>query len=97
MELKENNKSIIYLIKNAYLNNRSKYIDVAYYYIRNLQQKGRINIDYIPSEDMIADGLIKPLQVVPFQRFITQLGLGIYKPSDRAYRSRGSIEIRPAC
>ena len=37
IELKEDNKLIIYLIKNAYLNDRSKYIDVAYYYIRNLQ------------------------------------------------------------
>ena len=37
MELKEDNKSTIYLIKNVYLNNRSKHIDVAYYYIRNLQ------------------------------------------------------------
>ena len=75
VELKGDNKSAIHLVKNAHLNERSKHIDIAYHHIRDLQHKGRINIGYVPSEEMIADGLTKPLQAVPFQRFIGQMDL----------------------
>ena len=70
VELKEDNKSTIHLIKNAHLNEQSKHIDVAYHHVRDLQQRDRINIGYVPSEEMVADGLTKPLPTVPFQRFI---------------------------
>jgi len=83
VELKEDNKSTIHQVKNAHLNDRSKHIDIAYHHVRDLQRKGRINISYVPSEDMIADGLTKPLQTVLFERFIAQMRLNPGKVQSR--------------
>ena len=32
-------------------------------------------MDYIPTNDMVADGMTKPLQKVKFKRFKEQMGL----------------------
>ena len=37
MKLKEDNNNIISLIKNRQISERSKHINIAYYYIRDLQ------------------------------------------------------------
>ncbi|KAI1001824.1 hypothetical protein K3495_g6378 [Podosphaera aphanis] len=50
-------------------------IDVCFHYIRDLAEKGRLVVDYIPIAEMIADGLTKPLMRVNFQKFKSLLGL----------------------
>jgi hypothetical protein len=40
---------------------RLKYINIAYYYIRNLKKYRRINIEYINMDKIIINNLIKPL------------------------------------
>ena len=63
------------LAKNPHLHEKSKYIDVCYHYTRDLEDKGRIQVSYIPTEDIIADGLTKPLIRSGFERFIQQLDI----------------------
>jgi hypothetical protein len=69
------NQGSLALIKNPRLNDRSKHIDVCHHFIRDLAEKQKLQVDYIPTTDMIADGLTKPLQRVAFERFREQLGL----------------------
>jgi len=54
---------------------RSRHIDISYHYVRDLVQKGRVIIDYIPTVDMVADGFTKPLERTAFDKFKGQLGM----------------------
>ena len=44
-------------IKNSYIHDRSKHINISYHYVRDLVRHNRIKIDYIPTDKMITDGL----------------------------------------
>ena len=44
------------------MHSRSKHIDVQYHYVRELAQQGFIEIEYIPTAEMAADILRKPLK-----------------------------------
>ena len=61
MKLKNDNNNTIALIKNRQINERSKYIDVVYYYIRDLQKHKKVNVNYIFINEMIIDDLTKSL------------------------------------
>ncbi|ESZ92706.1 hypothetical protein SBOR_6918 [Sclerotinia borealis F-4128] len=75
IEMKRDNQGTIALVKNAQLTDRSKHIDVAYHHVRDLNAKGKVNISYIPTDKMIADGLTKPLVKDAFRKFIEMLGM----------------------
>ena len=69
------NQGAITLTKNLYLYKRSRYINIKYYYIRDLVKQGKLQIKYIPTTKMVADGFTKPLERTAFNRFIAQLGM----------------------
>ena len=69
------NQGAIALTKNPYLYERSKHIDISYHYIRDLAEKGQAVVTFVPTAEMAADGLTKPLQRIAFERFKKQLGL----------------------
>jgi hypothetical protein len=69
------NQGAIALTENAHLNDRSKHIDICYHFIRDLAEKEHLRVDYIPTADMVADGMTKPLARVAFEKFKAQLGL----------------------
>ena len=71
------NQAANLLVKDVYISERSKHIDIAYYHVRDLYNKNLIQLDYIPTEDMVADGLIKPLLGDKFKSFVKQLGLKV--------------------
>jgi intergrase/recombinase len=62
VQIRGNNQGAIILAKNPHLYKRSRYIDISYYYIRDLVQKGKVKIDYIPIAKIITDGFTKPLE-----------------------------------
>ncbi len=74
-QLKENNQATFMLIKNAHIHEWSKHIDIAYHHIRDLHKKNQISVNFVSSQDMIADELIKSLFQQNFKRFIEQLRL----------------------
>jgi hypothetical protein len=69
------NQGALALVKNPYLHERSKHIDISHHYIRDMAEKKRLEITYIPTADMIADGMTKPLARVAHEKFRRQLGL----------------------
>jgi hypothetical protein len=75
VELKGDNNSAINLVKNGQLSDSTKHIEIPFHYIHDLYKKGRIAVSYIPTDQMAADGLTKPLQIQPFERFKDLIGL----------------------
>jgi hypothetical protein len=69
------NMGAIALTKNPHLNKRSKQIDICHNYMRDLARNRHLQVTYIPTADMVADGMTKPLQRVAFERFKNQLGI----------------------
>ena len=69
------NQGSLALVKNPHLHERSKHIDICYHYIRDLSERSKLDITYIPTEKMAADGMTKPLQKPGFLRFKGLLGL----------------------
>ncbi|KAI0995658.1 hypothetical protein K3495_g12524 [Podosphaera aphanis] len=63
------------LVKDPYLHERWKHVDICYRFVRNFAKKKRLTIDYVPTIDMVADGMTKPLERVGFERFKKQFGL----------------------
>ena len=61
--LHQDNTSTIRLIERGTSSGgHSRYIDVKYFYIKDVVDQGLLSVQYTPTEDMIADGLTKPLQ-----------------------------------
>ena len=50
------NQGALALMKNPHLHEHSKHIDICYHYIRDLAEKGKVDVEYIPTAEMIADG-----------------------------------------
>ena len=69
------NQGALALVKNPHLYERSKHIDISHHFIRDLAEKRRLEITYIPTQDMTADGMTKPLGRVAHEKFRRQLGL----------------------
>ena len=63
------NQGALALTKNIHLNKRSKYINICYYFIRDLAEKGELKVNYIPIVEIVADGITKLLARVVFERF----------------------------
>src|SRR2546423_15186862 len=75
IEVHADNKSAIALGKNPEFHKRSKHIDVQYHYIREQVQNGRVTTPYIPTAQMIADGLTKALSPELHSRLINHCRL----------------------
>ena len=69
------NQGSLKLVANPEMHSRSKHIDVQYHYVRELIQQGLIEVEYIPTADMAADILTKPLKRQLHERNLELLGL----------------------
>ena len=69
------NQSSLALAENPELHQRTKHVDVQYHYIREQVDEGLVDLWYIPTEEMVADGLTKPLVPVKHREFVGQLNL----------------------
>jgi hypothetical protein len=70
------------MTENPVFHDKSKHIEIRYFYIRDMVQKGAIKLEYVSTEDQIADILTKPLSRVKFEYFRDKLGV-IQKDSPR--------------
>lgn len=74
----EDNQSLMKLLVSERVNHRSKHIGTRYNYIKDIIQKNLIEIKYCPTEEMVADILTKPLSVVKFQKFRSEMGIQMH-------------------
>jgi hypothetical protein len=73
--IKADNQGAIALAENPVFHNKTKHIETQYHYVRERVTDGSIQIDYVPTDRMTADGLTKALPRVKFKKFVDQLGL----------------------
>ena len=59
----QDNQSTLALLEKGYsTNKRTRHINIRYFYLKNKVEEGEIVLEYMPTEEMIADVLTKPLQ-----------------------------------
>jgi hypothetical protein len=73
--LKIDNKSAIELIRNSVHHGHSKYIHMRYHFVREGEVEGRIEIQFVGTNDQLADSLTKSLPRVRFQEMKKPTGV----------------------
>jgi hypothetical protein len=61
IDLKTDAQGALDLAKNVHFPQKTKYINIRYYFIRDYIENKDIELDYIPTEDIIANILTKLL------------------------------------
>ncbi|KAH8347582.1 hypothetical protein KR067_009651 [Drosophila pandora] len=75
LQVFSDNQSAQCLAKNPKFHARSKHIDIKYHHVRDMYKSKIINIEYVSTENMIADVLTKNLNRVKHEKCISLLGL----------------------
>lgn len=75
VSIKVDNQRAMTLVKNPEYHACTKHIDIQYHFICEVEFKGHIQLTYISTNWMIADGLTKKLTAVKFEWFINLIGL----------------------
>ena len=55
------NQGVIVLARNPVFHNHLKHIDIQYHYMWELVKSGNIELEYLPTKEMLANLLMKPL------------------------------------
>jgi len=72
----EDNQSCLALVNNPVATGRTKDVDVAYHMVRDYQAREDVAFYFLPSVEMPADGLTKPLPSPAFTAFRAAVGVG---------------------
>ena len=54
---------------------KSKHIEIRYFYIRDMVQKGPIKLQYVSTDEQVSYVLTKPLSRVKFEYFCDKFGV----------------------
>ena len=63
------------MMENPLFHDKSKQIEIQYHYIRDMVQRGAIKLQYVGTNEQVADVLTKPLSHVKFEYFRDKLGV----------------------
>ena len=69
------NTSAINLSKNHVLHSKTKHIPMKYHYLRELVANKKIRLEYIPTQEQVADIFTKPLNIDVFEHLRQKLGV----------------------
>ena len=75
IELLLDNQSAVKLAHNPQFHARTKHIDLANHFIRECVSDSKINLNWVPSEEMVADGLTKALPGPRHVQLMALMGL----------------------
>ena len=70
-----NNQGAITLAKNPQFHAYTKHIDIQHHFVQDKVSEGAVKLQYIETENQVADGLTKPLNKIKFKRFKKVIGL----------------------
>jgi hypothetical protein len=63
------------MIENPVLHDRSKHIEIRYHYIHDMVQRGALKLQYISTDEQVADVLTKLLSRIKFEYFRDKPGI----------------------
>jgi len=89
----EDNQACLALVNNPEATGRSKHVDVTYHMVRDYVERGEVAFYILPSAEMPADGMTKPL---PAPAFITFRGVISVGSDLGTSGSSGMRALRPA-
>ena len=69
------NQGAMKLADNPQLHNRTKHNDIRYHFVHDTLAAGEITLRYLPTADMVADGLTKPLPRDKHEKHSGAMGL----------------------
>ena len=69
------NQSCIKIKENPVFHDKSKHIEIRYHYIRDMVQRGAIMLQYVGTDEQVANVLTKPLSCVNFEYLQDKLGV----------------------
>ena len=73
--MNEDNQGAIELSRNPRFHKRTKHIDVAYHFVREKVNDKSIKVSYCPTDQMLADIMMKRLPRQTFQKFRDMLNV----------------------
>ena len=69
------NHSCIKMIENLIFHDKPKHIEIKYHYIQDMVQIRDVKLQYVPTQEQVANVLINPLSHVKFEYFRDKLGV----------------------
>ena len=69
------NQAALALMKNPVYNQRAKHMDVCHHFIKERIARGELTVEYIPTDEMIADIFTKALPRPQFEKHRNKLGV----------------------
>ena len=69
------NQICVKLSENTVFHDKSKHIEINYHYVRDMVKRGVVKLQYVATDEQIADVLTKPLARVKFEYFREKLGV----------------------
>jgi hypothetical protein len=75
LKLFGDNQPSIQLVSSEGHHERTKHVDIYYHYIKDQVKDGKIDLQYVPTAEMAADGLTKPLDKRKHLAWVAQVGL----------------------
>jgi len=69
------NKFAISLIKSGANSSKGKHIETNFHYIQDIVERGEIQVQFIPSSEMVADPITKWLTLDRFRVNVGNMGL----------------------
>lgn len=70
------NKGAVQLTRGVSNTSKIKHIDIAFHHVVDEVKEGRIQVFWVPGENMLADGMSKPLTKEAFERNRKRIGIG---------------------
>lgn len=90
MQLWEDNQGTINVTKNPVNHPGMKHIEVRYFAIRDWISEGKLRVDYLATNDMLADAFTKPLNGARLRDLCTRMGMVF---NDRYSLSRNGTDV----
>jgi len=75
MRVFTDSQSAMKLGTNESINRRNKHIDITHHYVREVTSNGEVTLLYVPTSEMVADMLNKPLGRVKFEKLRRMCGV----------------------
>jgi hypothetical protein len=92
-EIYEDNQGCISLTENNRTDPRTKHIDTKYHYTREQVANRVVQFKYVPTANMIADSLTKPISTSKFIWCRDHMGIkDVLRTNDNGIGSRGCVE-----